>query len=209
MGKYQLIYFNVRGRGEATRYLFKDNGIDYDEVNCRENWAKEWKSQMAFGQTPCLKDNDLSLVQSNAILRYLGRKHGLYGSNEEEAAYIDMITEGIEDLRVKYVTMIYKNYENGKEPYVADLPKQLLPFEKLVTKHGDDKSGFSVGNKRSFVDYALFDLLDINVVLAPNCLDDFPALSAFYKAILNRPGIAAYRETEAFKERTINGNGKQ
>ena len=48
----------------------------------------------------------------------------------------------------------------------------------------------------SFVDYNLFDLLEIHLVLSPGCLDAFPTLKA-------------YRETEGFKTRPINGNGKQ
>jgi len=31
-----------------------------------------------FGQIPMLQDGDFELVQSNAILRYLARKHGTY-----------------------------------------------------------------------------------------------------------------------------------
>lgn len=33
-------------------------------------------SLQAFGQCPLLIDGDFELVQSNAILRYLGRKYG-------------------------------------------------------------------------------------------------------------------------------------
>ncbi|GFO06282.1 glutathione s-transferase, partial [Plakobranchus ocellatus] len=131
VAKYQLIYFQVRGRGEAIRYLLEDNGIDYEEINCgpRENWFKEYKPKMAFGQVPCLKDNDLMLVQSNAILRYLARKHGLYGNTEEEATFIDILNDGVEDLRKTYTMMIYKNYEAGKDDFIASLPEQLQYME--------------------------------------------------------------------------------
>jgi len=209
MAKYQLIYFQVRGRAEAIRYLFNDNGLDYEEVDCGPNWQTEWKSQMAFGQTPCLKDKDLTLVQSNAILRHLARKHGLYGSSEAEAAYIDMIVDGVEDVRGKYAKLIYTNYNAGKEDYVKELPAQLLPFEKLISKLGDAKAGFSVGSKKSLSDYALFDLLDIHLTLSPSCLDEMPELTQFYKVVLSRPGITAYRQTDGFKGRKINGNDNQ
>jgi len=192
-----------------VRYLFHDNGIDFEEINCREDWQTKWKPEMAFGQSPCLKDNELNLVQSNAILRHLARKHGLYGSKEDEAAYIDMIMDGIEDLRSKYAAMIYRNYENGKEPFIADLPNQLEPFEKLMIKFGDSKKGFSVGQKKSVADYCLFDLLDIQLVLAPKCLDAFPGLQAFHSAVQARTGIAAYRQSDMHKNMKINGNGKQ
>ena len=35
---------------------------------------------------------------------------GLYGSNDTEATLIDMINDGQEDLRIKYIRMIYDNY---------------------------------------------------------------------------------------------------
>lgn len=189
--------------------MLSDNGVDFTETDCRENWQKDWKPQMQFGQTPCLRDGDLQLVQSNAILRHLGRKFDQYGEGLEQQAKIDMINDGVEDLRMKYVMMIYKNYEEGKEPYIAELKTHLLPFEKLLSENDAAKSGFCVGRKNSFLDYNLFDILDNQLVLSPSCLDEFPTLSGFYKLMLAKPNIAKYRETEGFKTRAINGNGKQ
>ena len=63
-----------------------------------------------FGQLPCLRDGDFQLVQSSTIMRHLARKHNLYGDNDVERARIDMIHDGGEDLRTKYVIMIYTNY---------------------------------------------------------------------------------------------------
>ena len=35
---------------------------------------------------------------------------GLYGSSEQETTLIDILNDGVEDLRKQYTTMIYKNY---------------------------------------------------------------------------------------------------
>lgn len=43
-------------------------------------------------------------------MRYLARKHDLYGNGDVEATMVDMIHEGHNDLRKKYITMIYQNY---------------------------------------------------------------------------------------------------
>lgn len=52
--------------------------------------------------------------QSNSILRHVGRKHGLYGASRAEAAAIDMLLDGVEDLRVKYLQLIYKEELVGR-----------------------------------------------------------------------------------------------
>ena len=41
---------------------------------------------LAFNQVPLLRIDGLNLVQSQAIVRYLARKHHLYGENDKEAA---------------------------------------------------------------------------------------------------------------------------
>lgn len=35
---------------------------------------------------------------------------GLYGKDQREAALVDMVNDGVEDLRSKYITLIYTNY---------------------------------------------------------------------------------------------------
>ena len=61
----------------------------------------------------------------------------------------------------------------------------------------------------SYADYAVFDLLDNLTILQSTCLDAFPALKAYHMRIGGRPALSKYRETDAHKERNVNGNGKQ
>lgn len=35
---------------------------------------------------------------------------GLYGKDQREASLVDMVNDGVEDLRCKYITLIYTNY---------------------------------------------------------------------------------------------------
>jgi len=46
--KYVLIYFDVRGRAEATRLLFKVAGVEFEDRRMTfEEWGKQkeqWKS---------------------------------------------------------------------------------------------------------------------------------------------------------------------
>nr|KAF6324579.1 glutathione S-transferase pi 1 [Myotis myotis] len=130
MAPYTIVYFPVRGRCEATRMLLADQGQSWkEEVVTKETWLQgTLKASCLYGQLPKFQDGDLTLYQSNAILRHLGRSLGLYGKDQREAALVDVVNDGVEDLRCKYATLIYTNYEAGKEDYVKELCLDSLPL---------------------------------------------------------------------------------
>jgi glutathione S-transferase P len=201
-------YFKCRGRVQALRYLAVDNDLELGEDPFELSEWPALKPKTPLGQAPVLHDGDLHLSQSNAILRYVSRKHGLYGSNDKEAALIDMINDQQEDFRQTYYYLVYHDFDANKEEYIKTLPSHLSTFEKFL---GENKggNGFFVGDKISFADYNIFDLLDDLVVLAPTILDGFPKLKGFHSRIASRDKIAKYRSTDAFKKLPVNGNGKQ
>lgn len=41
---------------------------------------------------------------------FLSLPIGLYGEDAKEAALLDMVNDGVEDLRIKYARLIYQNY---------------------------------------------------------------------------------------------------
>ncbi|KAG8434843.1 hypothetical protein GDO86_012987 [Hymenochirus boettgeri] len=210
MSEYTIIYFNVRGRCEPVRMLLADKGLKWkEEVVSFETWTQgDLKKEAVFGQLPGFKDKDFMMYQSNAILRHLGRKHGLYGRTPEENSLIDMMNDGVEDLRLKYLTLIYKNYEDGKDAYITNLPSELRYFEHFLS--GNKYGGtFLVGNEISFADYNLVDLLRCHLVLSSECLAEFPLLSKYVSSITSRPNLQTFLSSDAHKNRPINGNGKQ
>ncbi|XP_056409678.1 glutathione S-transferase P 1-like [Hyla sarda] len=210
MPEYTIIYFNVRGRCEAMRMLMADQGSEWkEEIVTSDIWQKgDLKRDAVFGQLPGFKDGDLTIYQSNAILRHLARNHCLYGKNPREATLIDMVNDGVEDLRLKYIRMIYQNYENGKADYIKTLPTEFGYFEHLLASNNEGK-GFIVGDQISFADYNLVDILRNHIVLAPDCLSGFPLLDAYVKRVSSRPKIEVFLNSDAHKNRPINGNGKQ
>ncbi|XP_074083726.1 glutathione S-transferase P [Macrotis lagotis] len=210
MPPYTITYFPVRGRCEAMRMLLADQGQPWKEdVVSGDMWMKgDLKASCLYGQLPKFTDGDLVLYQSNAILRHLGRQLGLYGKDDREATLLDVANDGVEDLRLKYVRLIYQNYEEGKEQYVKDLPVQLKPFENLLSQNQGGKA-FIVGDKISFVDYNLLDLLLNHQILAPGCLDAFPLLSAYVARLSSRPKLKAFLASPQHTDLPINGNGKQ
>uniref|UniRef100_A0A1I7Y067 Glutathione S-transferase n=1 Tax=Steinernema glaseri TaxID=37863 RepID=A0A1I7Y067_9BILA len=210
--KYVLTYFDIRGLAEMARLLLADNGIPFTEkrIKTNEEWLKI-KKQFSFGQIPCLKDDDVPIVQTGAIIRHLARKHNLYGRDEDDQCYADMFFEGIRDLHDKYVQLMYKDYETEgkKEQFLSTtLPLALGQLEKLLVSRQNGEQ-FVLGDKISFVDYALFEELDVMLILDPTTLDAFPSLKAFHKRINQRPSLKAYLDKRAADCVKVNWNGRQ
>ncbi|XP_067915918.1 glutathione S-transferase P-like isoform X2 [Heterodontus francisci] len=210
MSNYTITYFRVRGRCSAMRMLLADQSQTWKEEEITmEQWTDgALKKSCLFGQLPKFQDGDFVLYQSNAILRYLGRKHNLYGKDVKEASLIDMVNDGVEDLRIKYIMFIYREYDTGKEAFIKSIPAELKPFEDLLAKNNGGKD-FLVGNKISYADYNLVDMLSNLEVLSPGYLKGTPLLKAYVDRIISRPKLKAYLESDAHKKVPINGNGKQ
>ncbi|KAJ8353053.1 hypothetical protein AAFF_G00115130 [Aldrovandia affinis] len=76
--------------------------------------GQEWKENL-------MNFDDWTKGRSETKNVHLGRKHGAYGKDDNEAAHIDMLMDGAEDFRTKYVGMIYQNYDAGKDKYIEEL----------------------------------------------------------------------------------------
>jgi hypothetical protein len=99
--KLKLYYFNTPGKGECVRLLCTYSNLDFEDVRISSddlgNLKKEGK--LVFGQVPALEvDGKNVLVQSAAIMRYLGKLTGLYPSCPLQAAKVDAIIDQENDL---------------------------------------------------------------------------------------------------------------
>jgi len=78
----KLYYFDIKGKGESIRLICAYSGLkleDHRFVSRDEFLAMKGGSRLPFGQVPMLQvDGKLAMVQSTAIMRYLGKLSGLY-----------------------------------------------------------------------------------------------------------------------------------
>ena len=182
----ELSYFPLQGRGEPIRLLLEYYGVPYRQ---RAVTGEEWSvlkvaedSPYTFGQLPHLQNGDLSLVQTNAILAHLDRQIRLRDGvhfDEEHLAKQEQISGGVEDLRARLGRLVY-GAEADKEAALERLPRDLLPFERLLVDNGAffGKGHYLVGDSATYVDLNLWDVLDKfqHAALSPDCLKDFPAV---------------------------------
>ncbi|XP_068114060.1 glutathione S-transferase P 1-like [Hyperolius riggenbachi] len=207
MSELVLTYFPLRGRGEPIRLLLADNGASWKEnVVQFSDWSEKSpvKEKAVFGQMPKFSDGELDLYQSNTILRYLGRKFGVAGSNDREIALVDMVNDGVEDLRQKFFRFVFFELktEKGKENYEKDLPKHLKCFERILSNNSNGTK-FTVGDKISYADYNLLDILHCHQHFFPDCLSSFPLLTAYKERIESRSKLSEYLNSEQRSSRPM------
>lgn len=166
-----------------------------------------------FGQMPQYTDEDGSMVQMNAILRHLARKHGAYGETEADHMRVDMLLDAIEELRGVYSSAVYEKRLEGDT--VKDMHAQILDttarkggmlvfLAKCQERWGGD---YLVGAKPTVADYGLFDLVSNILRVIPAALDTLPGLKAWFERMSARPNIKAYEASGAPHRDRINGNG--
>jgi glutathione S-transferase len=101
MSKPKLTYFDAAAsRGEECRLALHLAGVDFEDVRIkREDWPA-LKPKTPFGGLPTLEmPGKPVLAESNAILAYIGRLHGLHPTDAFEAARHEAILSQAEVLR--------------------------------------------------------------------------------------------------------------
>eukprot|EP01116_Phalansterium_solitarium_P007682 TRINITY_DN20506_c0_g1_i1.p1 TRINITY_DN20506_c0_g1~~TRINITY_DN20506_c0_g1_i1.p1 ORF type:complete len:203 (+),score=57.97 TRINITY_DN20506_c0_g1_i1:123-731(+) len=195
MSKPKLTYFNGRGTGEIVRLVFAQAGVEYEDNRVDSIADLKEKGVLTFGQVPLLEIDGLFLNQSLTIARYLSRKYGLYGKNDLEATKIDLVLDGLLDVRAKYFASRDSTPEN-KQAKADEFNSKTLPlwlgyFEKLLAK---ENTGYYVGNSITLADLHAFNFLTTLINNIPGALDSAPLVKAHYDRIGSSPKIAAWVE---------------
>uniref|UniRef100_A0A3P9A8H7 glutathione transferase n=1 Tax=Esox lucius TaxID=8010 RepID=A0A3P9A8H7_ESOLU len=151
----KLAYWDIRGLAQPIRLLLEYTGTKYEEkfYTCGEapNYDKScWfdekkKLEMDFPNLPHLVDGDRKIVQSNAIMRYIARKHNLCGETEDEKIRVDILENQAMDFRNGFVMMCYTDFITFVDFIMYELLDQHLMF--------DSKCLDDFKNLKEFVDH--------------------------------------------------------
>lgn len=99
MPDYKLTYFDFPGgRGEPIRIVFHAAGIEFDDHRISFEEFMKSREGMRFNCAPVLHVDGVEVTQSNAMLRYVGKKAGLYPEDDLQALYCDEAMDAVEDL---------------------------------------------------------------------------------------------------------------
>jgi len=199
MAKIKLTYFDFpRSRGEEVRLALNLAGVAFDDNRIDFQTFGKIKSDLPFGSLPILEvEGQGVFAQSNAILRLIGRQHGLHPQDPFEAARHDALMDAAEDFRLRVSPASRIKDEAEKKAAKQELASDFIPqwarnIESLI-----GNGPFVSGSQPSVADIKLYM---IHKWISGGGIDDIPAdlfdpypkLGAVATGIKNHPAIVAW-----------------
>ncbi|XP_052781822.1 glutathione S-transferase 1-like isoform X2 [Mya arenaria] len=129
MPSYKLTYFDARGTAEFARLVFKQAGQEFEDVRIPMDQWPGIKEEQPMKALPVLEIDGRKFCQSAAIVRYLGKKFGLMGSDEEEGLVVDELMEVFAEMVNKHLVGFKTEQDESKKVTVADLGIYYMMFK--------------------------------------------------------------------------------
>jgi len=201
-----LAYWDIRGLAHPIRTLLHYVGEEYEDKMysvtgeapnfSRESWLTDkFNLNLDFPNLPYYIDSDIKISQTNAILRYIARKHNMCGTTDAERAMVDMLADQVMDFRNGFIVLCYGSSFDAQLPsFKEQLPAKLQQFETFLA----DKQ-FIIGDKLTFPDFHLYEMLFAHREISPDCLTNFPKLVAYMSRFEAVPAIKAYMESDKYQ----------
>jgi len=191
----QFGYWNIQGLGQSCRMLLHYTDTKYDNIVYHigsSEWgaAKENNAwDLSFPNLPYYVDGNVKLTQSNAILRHLGRQHGLYGLNEKHAAEIDMLLDTSIDIKqgLSRPAAFTKTLDTKRAEVIQG---QDVKFKQLSHFLGSKK--FLMGNAVTIADFAMYDALKWHDELDSKLIGKYANLMEYIARFEKLPKVKSF-----------------
>ena len=193
----RLTYFRGRGRAETTRWMLAATGVEFVNVpvDTPEQLAElRATGKLPFDQMPLLEIDGFCLSQSSAMIRFLARRVGLYGTNDTDAMWCDLIAGVVADFAEVAMQAPFKPTAEIAE---ADLRAKFTKFgPRFEARIAEQGSGFCAAADMTFADVVLCEALSSYLERCPDILKTSPGLADLYSRVTGTEGIAAYLESD-------------
>ncbi|CAK8679042.1 unnamed protein product [Clavelina lepadiformis] len=213
MSKFILGYWDVRGFGEAIRYMLEYLEVDYEDRRyVAQGPPPKWEGStfhpvrdslgLDFPNVPYVIDGEVRMTQMSAIMKYISRRfNALAPRSEEQTRKCDMLDEVIRDFSIGFylVCYEYEDFDVKKDKYFKEtLPAIATQLERFLAD-----STWLIGDELTYVDFKACSFLDQILVMEPDCLNQYKTIKAYLKRFFALKAIAAYRNSNKFKKLPI------
>lgn len=189
----KLHYFKGRGRAETTRWMLAVNRIDFENIAIETPEALaalRASGKLPFDQMPLLELDGLNLSQSSAMIRYLARRGDLYGDDDGDALWCDMIAGAAADFAE---TAIQAAFQPSTGIAMASMQARFAKFgSRFEARLASNGGEFCVGRRLSFADVVLVEALTSYLEWLPDLLSETPRLKSLRSRVVEQEGIASY-----------------
>jgi glutathione S-transferase len=188
-----LTYFDYPGgRGEDCRIALHLAGVAFTDDRVQGDWAAR-RGDTPYGSLPVLDEDGRKLAQSNVILAYLGRRHGLHPADPWRAAVHEEVMASVEDLRQRMPNPTDPDEKRAaREAFAAGWVRRWAE-----TVSGHVVGPFLEGDALHVADLKLYVLLKGLLAgaydhVGPEAIAEFPALRALHDAVAAHPGVVSW-----------------
>ena len=191
----KLTYFDFSGsRGEECRLALHAAGVEFEDHRIK---GAEWptvKPTMPFGAMPVLEiEGKGRLAQSNAILGFIGRSHGLLPDDAWEAARHEAVMCAVEELRGRIDPSMRTKDDADKKRMREELSAGYIPTWG-ANLEAQIRGPFVGGERISVADLKLFVVMQwfgkgaLDHV-PRDMLSRFPKLDRLFEAVKSHPRV--------------------
>jgi glutathione S-transferase len=199
MAQTTLTYFDFSSsRGEDCRLALHLAGVPFVDERLKPAEWQQRKPHTPFGALPVLTvEGHPPLAQTNAILRLIGREHGLLPADPWQAARHEAIMDAVEDLRQHMGPLARIKDEAEKRRAREEAAAGYLPTWAAQIERQIGAGPFVGGERIGVADLKLFVAMtpylrgSIDFV-PPTVFDGAPRLKALFEAVKNHPSVVAW-----------------
>ena len=215
----KFTYLDIKGFGEAIRLTlyvgkveFEDNRVSYAQV--REMGRD---GRLPYGQVPILELDGETYAQSGAIMRWAGRKSGLYPEDEKLQLRCDAIEDALTDIKkllpsIWYGSILGRNpttkeplvpiSDDTKEEVLKGLNEIALPYRFGQLERALEKSGgpYFCGEQIMICDLSFY-VLGLGFLtegyaygVKASVMDACPLLKALVERVGNHPRVKEWND---------------
>jgi len=199
MSNVKVTYFDIAGsRGEEVRLALVLAGVSFDDERIDRDTFARIKSGLPFPHLPVLEIRGKGVFgQTNAILRLIGRQHGLYPEDPFEAARHDALMEAVEELRARISPSMHMKDDAEKKAARQELAGGFIPLWAAGVERLIGDGPFVGGDRPGVADIKLYmahtwisrGILD---GLPADLFAPYPRFAAVARGIREHPAVVAW-----------------
>mmetsp|Transcript_26936 Transcript_26936/g.42088 ORF Transcript_26936/g.42088 Transcript_26936/m.42088 type:complete len:210 (-) Transcript_26936:200-829(-) len=208
MPSLKLSHFNTKGGAEHCRLAFFMGGVEFEDKRLsREEWGGMKAAGFSpMGGLPVLEVDGKKICQSKAILNYAGRAAGLYPTDAFEAAKVDELINGMDDVFEPFrstfaIQDLDEKIKKRQELLSAEgkMGQMITAIDKLVASNGGKCA--AGGDKVTIADIALTTWIDFMTSgamdgVAADTFEKYPGLKGVVDNVRAHPKYIEWNAME-------------